>query len=222
MSQCECIDAPNLLGDHAWWSLYEDSFPACEREPRAAILRSVETGKAIALRAVVDGKTAGLGVAYILPASSFVFIGYIAVDAQCKGHGLGSCLLHAMSEIGSERLALLEQPCRGTVLEVEEPVLAPTPEKQAEALRRIRFFQRNGARLIDTPYFQPALDDTTVVPLHLMVIDRDPACPLGTAEHGDLIWALYSEKYGPINAIPPLTLISLLSRFAGPAPGIAS
>lgn len=222
MWQFELVDAPNLAADAAWRSLYETAFPACEREPRSAILRSVETGKAIALRAVVDGETSGLGVAYILPAISFVFIAYLAVCERLKGHGLGPRLLHAMSEIGAERLAQIGQTCRGSVLEVEDPRQAPTPAKQAEALRRIAFFQRNDARLIDTPYFQPALDETTVVPLQLMLIDREPASALKANEHGDLVWALYSEKYGPINGIPPLTLISLMSRFAEHLPGVPS
>lgn len=214
MPHCELVDAATLTQDLEWWALYEASFPSCEREPRAAILRSVGSGRAIALRAVLHGQTVGLGVAYLLRGMPLVFVAYLAVSDQARAHGLGSMLLDWMFAVGTLRLRSHGLICRGMVLEAEDPALAPSREAHDEGLRRLRFFARQGGRVLPTPYLQPAIDGETVVPLSLLVIDRDPAEPLADAEIPALIRTMYLEKYWPVNGIPPHTLLALMSAAA--------
>lgn len=221
MYHCELIDGATLTQDLDWWALYEASFPSCERESRNAILCSIGSGRAIALRAVLHRETVGLGVAYLLKGMSFVFVAYVAVSDKARGLGLGAMLLDWMFAVGTIRLRRDGLECRGMVLEVEDPYLAPTPEARSEGLGRQRFFEKQGARRLPVPYVQPALDGTTVVPLSLLVIDRHPTKPFATSESLELIRTMYFEKYWPVNGIIPRTLTGLLSGL-GADSGLAS
>lgn len=211
MRHCELLDVATLSQDHEWWALYESSFPSCEREPRTAILRSVGSGRAIALRAVLHEGTVGLGVAYLLKGMPFVFVGYVAVSPDVRQHGLGAELIDDMFAFGTLRLRRMGRECRGMVLEVEDPALATSPEALTERLKRYRFFERQGARRLPTPYWQPAIDGEAAIPLSLLVIDRSPSSSLRAAEIRDLIAAMYFEKYGPINGIDSSTLMALMA-----------
>ncbi|HEY9856739.1 MAG TPA: GNAT family N-acetyltransferase [Stenomitos sp.] len=218
MYQCELIDAATLSQDLDWWALYDASFPSCEREPRTAILDSIGTGRAIALRAVLHGATVGLGVAYLLKGMPFVFVAYLAVSDEARGHRLGARLMDWMFAIGTLRLKRLGLECRGLVLEAEDPHLAVSDEARAERLKRLGFFEKLGARVLPTPYVQPAIDGESEVPLNLLVIDRDPRKPFANLEGPELIRAMYFEKYAPVNGIDPPTLASLMNVSAPTLP----
>ncbi len=210
MHAIESVDAPALSQDTAWWTLYEASFPPSEQEPRSVILTSLDSGRALAVRSVDEDRSVGLGVAYLLKAIPFVFVAYLAVDASWRKHGLGSRLLATMGDLGAERLAREGLVCQGTVMEVDDPALAGTPEERRIRERRIRFFEAQGARPLDVPYLQPAIDGETVVPMRLMVIDRVPGTPFPARASRDLIRAMYAEKYGPTNGIESAILEALL------------
>ncbi len=211
MPHCELIDAATLTQDLDWWALYAASFPSCEREPHHAILHSVGSGRAIALRAVLHGETVGLGVAYLLKGMPFVFAAYLAVSDRARSLGLGAMLLDWMFAVGTLRLRRAGLECRGMVMEVEDPNLAPTPEARAEGLGRLRFFAKQGARQLPIAYVQPALDGSATVPLSLLVIDRYPGKPFAASESQELVRSLYFEKYWPVNGVTPRTLMALMT-----------
>lgn len=212
------VAAPELACDDAWWRLYEASFPSSELEPRSVILDSVSAGRALAVRALDDGATVGLGAAYLLQRMPFVFVAYLAVHAQARKQGLGSRLLAAMGDLGAERLKRTGLDSRGSVLEVDDPDQAPTPGERLVREKRIRFFEAQGARLVETSYLQPPLDGETVVPMRLMVISRPPWQPFPNPASRDLIRAMYLDKYAVTNGLAESLLDDLLNRFPSDAP----
>ena len=58
MSAVECMTAEGLRVDDTWWRIYEDSFPASEREPPEVILESVLRGVGMVFRARRHGVSA--------------------------------------------------------------------------------------------------------------------------------------------------------------------
>lgn len=105
----------------------------------------------------------------------FAFIEHLAVDPVYRGQGLGSEILHALSE----RLG-----CQ-IVLEVEPP-------ETETAARRIAFYRRNGFETSEYPYVQPAYSaEKHALPLILMTTDG----PVSQARFQSIRDALYHTVY---------------------------
>jgi hypothetical protein len=72
------------------------------------------------------------------------------------------------------------------------------PPSDDDSIRRIRFFEKHGAKLLDRPYVQPPLDGMAPVPMHLMVL---PSAGSPDIDVEKLVQAIYREKYEAINGI---------------------
>jgi len=210
MSSVESITTEQLTADEAWWQIYEDSFPAAEREKQEVIVRSIDRGVGMAFRRRRQGVTIGLATTHLLKDPAAVFLVYLAVDSNQRNQGTGGELLQGAWEAGAERLSQQGLEPVGLIWEVDRP--EPTAGDAGARLRRIAFFERHGGKLLDRPYMQPSLDGTTPVPMRLML---RPAGGNGIPEREtieSLVRAMYFEKYGAINEIDGSTLEDLLTR----------
>jgi hypothetical protein len=206
----ESITAEELRVDQNWWSIYEESFPASEREPPEVILKSVLRGVGMAFRARRQGVTFGLATTHLLKDPAAVFLVYLAVARGERSRGTGGELLQGAWEAGAVRLR--EQGLRplGLVWEVDPP--EPAVEDAEARRRRIAFFQRHGGHLLERPYLQPPVDGTSAVPMSLMfrAAEGEQTPVPETVE--ELVRAIYFDKYGAINGIEPAVLQDLLRR----------
>lgn len=109
------------------------------------------------------------------------FLAYLAIRQDARGQGLGAWLFgHVLDQVARDALALGGPPAQGLCWEVERPALAADePERQLRA-RRIRFYERLGARLIEPIDFvaPPLRPDLPAVPYHLMFRALDAATAL--------------------------------------------
>lgn len=113
--------------------LYELSFPPEER--RDWFRLPLDT-PAFKLMAIVDEASGDeIGLITVWQFEGFSYVEHFAVNPNLRGAGLGS--------------KVLEQLQGPVILEVE-PV-GSTPEAE----RRIRFYERNGFRVLDVHYVQP-------------------------------------------------------------------
>lgn len=99
---------------------------------------------------------------------------YLAVDPAARGLGLGSRLLRDV--LG--RWAA-QQPGALVLAEVDDPRHWPADGVQGDPVARLRFYGRNGARLVPFPYAQPALRPGArrVDGMLLLRLDRTPGVP---------------------------------------------
>lgn len=208
MSEIDSLSADELLADEDWWRIYDDSFPASERESRDVIVKSIAQGVGIALRARCGGMTIGLATTHILMDPPAVFLVYLAVARRQRSQGTGGELMNRAWELGKAHLLARGVKPLGCVWEVDSP---ETHAADAEArLRRISFFQRHGGQLLNRRYMQPPVNGTTAIPMSLMFMPASKGQPLASELVEGLVRAMYFEKYGAINEIDKEVLHGLL------------
>ena len=210
MSAVEGLTADELRVDDTWWRIYEDSFPASEREPSEVILESVQRGVGMVFRARRQGVTFGLATTHLLKDPAAVFLVYLAVAREERNRGAGGELLQSAWQLGAARLRAHGLQPVGLIWEVDAP--QPAAGDAEARQRRFAFFQRNGGHLLERSYLQPPVDGIAAVPMSLMFRSAEgEGTP--TAETVDaLVRAIYFDKYGAINKIDRSILEDLLSR----------
>ena len=176
------------------------------------ILRSVEQGPGFALRALADGRVVGLATGHVLNDPPATFLVYLAVDPAWRSRHLGRELFDSADRSGAARLVEQGAMTRGIAWEIDDPAADVSRREQNVRQGRLRFFEKLGGRILDTPYFQPPVDGHTPVPMRLMfrpAVGQD--LPSGVAIE-QLIRAIYFEKYHAINNIASSTLRRLLAH----------
>lgn len=148
-----------------WLELYEKAFPAAERVLVTRLLLGIKdrAPSRFAL-AAVDEQDHFLGLVYysIISGTKVVFLWYFAVLPELRGAGLGAQLYQAL-------LQRLGPECRGVVFDVEMPELCSGQAERDLAQRRIVFYRRLGARLLDgVRYTMQAESHLPALEMHLM------------------------------------------------------
>jgi GNAT superfamily N-acetyltransferase len=166
--QTICSLNDELLVD--WLILYETAFPPEERLLVSTFVRTLqrkEQGERLSteMLAAVDPERSLVGLAFYEshPKTSTIALWYLATHVAQRRQGFGSQIYQ-------------EIICRGRVLEyhamvfeVEIPEYALSPEQKELAERRIRFYRRNGAKLLTgIHYTQSVGPHQPVTPMHLM------------------------------------------------------
>ena len=107
---------------------------------------------------------------------TFIYVEHFAVNPVLRNGGVGSRMLKALKE-GTEKMIILE-------------VEPPTEEM---AVRRVRFYERNGFFFNDYPYIQPSMGEgRKEIPLFLMSTERK----IDEEEYRMIRNTLYTKVYG--------------------------
>lgn len=153
-------------------ALYERSFPPAERRPFEHVRRMLDVERphcGIHLLAGLDGDgLLGLSIFRYLPQASLGYLWYLCVAESARGMGLGGRLYGETLDVLRRDAELFRTGLRGLVFEVERPSAEPDPA-YGDPIRRVRFYERLGARLLfGYDYWQPAIPPYGPVPLQLM------------------------------------------------------
>lgn len=141
-------------------ALYETAFPPEERRPSEMMPPS---DPAFHFYAIGDS---GLLTTWEFPGVTYVE--HFAVYPETRGQGVGG---KALGELQG-----------AVILEVEPP------EQSPEAARRVRFYERNGFRLLDVDYMQPSYaPGLPSIPLRLML--------RGEADVDEAVRLIHSRVY---------------------------
>jgi ribosomal protein S18 acetylase RimI-like enzyme len=171
------IDYRELMGEDdpllpAWLELYAAAFPPDERVPaeeHLEVLRARAQGKpgSARLLAAVDEEDDLVGMARydLLEDLAAAYLMYLAVVPERRGQGIGGAFYRELLR----RLAEEGRPLRALVLEVERPDHAVPGEGRRDAERRIDFYRRLGARLLEGIEYLQQVPGHAPVPMHLMV-----------------------------------------------------
>lgn len=173
--------------------IYEGSFPRSERDDTGSLLSSIATGNRDCHIVRLNDELVGFAVLLTLSKVHMPFLEYFAVDATWRNQGIGSEFLrHLIGESRSET-----PPPLGIVFEVESPNEA-VAEEQSLRRRRLNFYRRNGADVVDCAptYRAPNLEQEGTVPYWLMWLPLQPK--VGRLD-GDLlrrtVAAILTESY---------------------------
>jgi GNAT superfamily N-acetyltransferase len=165
-----------LDGDERLDRLYHEilvpAFPPDELSPLAELRTGVAEGS---VRAVAtfddDGRVVAGAVAEWSPSCRVVLLSYLAVAPGLRATGVGGRLY-------DEAMASWRQAYRPCLIlaEVEHPDHHPGDPAHGDPTARLRFYERRGARVLDLPYFQPALGQgrSRVYGMLLLALHVDP------------------------------------------------
>lgn len=142
-------------------AIYESNFPPVMQKPFRLIDEGVADGTIMLLAACDAGIPLGFATIARLPAAQAMYLSYFAVDSAAQNQGIGSRLFQFMAET-------LERATQANVLVWE--VEAPERDPAAIENRRIRFYERLGARIagMAATYRMPDLEPGQTIPLRLM------------------------------------------------------
>ena len=208
----EAATPAELRDDAGFWQLYASSFAGPEREPTEVILRSIEQGPGFTLRALADGRTVGLAAGHVLEEPAATFLVYLAVDPLWRSRHLGRALFDEADRSGAARHIEQARVSSGIVWEIDDPSADVNPGERNVRQARLRFFEKLGGRMLETPYVQPPVDGHTLLPMRLMFRPALGQALPTIAATEKLIRAIYFEKYHAINEIPSSTLEHLVPR----------
>jgi GNAT superfamily N-acetyltransferase len=180
--------------------IYEAGFPPAERAAFEELLdvRGDERMQLL-LAGGEDGGVLGLALVRDLGDTDWTFLRYFVVAAERRGQGVGGRLWSALCR---------DLAARGRVrllLDVEDPDdPAADPHEVLERQRRVRFYQRAGADLIEVDSYAPphhGQPGTLTMPLRPMGARLDPAggahpLELDAGAAAGLIAAVMRFRYG--------------------------
>lgn len=152
--------------------LYEASFPPEELRPFERIrdeLVSPNGQRRTHLLAALDGESVlGISIFALFPQVSLGYLWFLCVDPETRGSGVGGKLYQASMEWLEQDAADQGKTLRGMIFEVERLTSEAHPV-YGDPFRRVRFYQRLGARMIEGyDYYQPPIPPHGPVPLQLM------------------------------------------------------
>lgn len=172
-------------------SIYEESFPAWEREDFAQLLERGSDNGVQQFACVVEDRIVGLAALSSLRSVDWNFLEYFALARQYRSRGLGSLFWTCIR-------TRLENP---VVIEVEHPTQPGiTADEVSIRQARIRFWKRGGFTEIPVSNYRvPRFDGTHEKLEPLLLMSTAPLVPpLCSSE--TLMTALYAEGYGLADA----------------------
>jgi GNAT superfamily N-acetyltransferase len=167
--------------------IYETSFPETERQPFSFITDCIEQGSQLIYIAMENDIAVGFALIVVFSDSRVWHLNYFAVDEPNRGQGIGTAILQHIRKYMQSAKTI-----HGLLFEVEAPAEAKTENESVERARRIEFYKRNGAFIIEDGGAYRMPDYTKKNPKGLkMRLMWLPAVP----EPRDLITLIYTEIY---------------------------
>ena len=152
----EEASGPELAAVYA--DILSPSFPPHELMTLERLTDEVENGTT-SVRVVRDdaGNLAGTAIATWYLEARVLLIDYLALRPGQRGEGLGGALLNSSIDAWAAHY----DPCI-VIAEVEHPDAHDAHPQHDDPEARLRFYARQGARLLPLPYFTPGVGEGAV------------------------------------------------------------
>ncbi len=186
-----------------WLDLYETAFPPSERVLVSFYLRLLRDKRAglqpdhHLLAAQRERAFVGLAHYVMLAEPCCAWLWMFAVTPPARNQGIGAALY-------GEIVRRLPVETGAMLIEVERPDLAHTGAERESTERRIAFYRRQGARLLEgVHYVQSVGPHQTPLPMHVMVhplqpLDAEMAFRMVCTVLGDGAGAERIKQTGPL------------------------
>jgi GNAT superfamily N-acetyltransferase len=163
LSEFNCL---NKIQKKEVTDLYLLSFPLNERRDFDFLLEGLRLGNYQMLVYLKEKSVYGLSFVYFPEHEPFALLDYFAIILEKQGIGVGSqCFLELVHRMQCEGRSLL--------MEVEDPTVGTNKDEKE---KRIRFYERNGARMLEKyDYYLPDLSGHgEPTPMKLMIAPSEP------------------------------------------------
>lgn len=169
-----------------------DSIPAEERDDPAQVLENIDNDRRWCVVTREEAGLVGFAVLLEMPSVDAVLLEYFAVDESCRDRGVGGHLFDHVVDSLTDRA----RPPSGLALEVERP-----GERSGEhdiSRRRVAFYERHGATLVDdaSGYRVPATTGPATLDYQLMWVAIEDRRPLDTERLREIAVAILTSSYG--------------------------
>jgi len=166
--------------------IYLDSFPPCERQPLEILETRLSNQLYEWFIAKAENQVVGIALLYSLNLTDFILLDYLGTDKEYRSRGIGKTLMSHLVKFAQTQHKIL-------LIEVENPQLCDNSE-QAE--RRIRFYQNNGAKVLESVrYVLPPLSGDVPTEMLLMMVPAGSEGQLAGTLVKQLIEQVYQEMY---------------------------
>ncbi len=167
--------------------LYQQAFPANERHSLEVISQRVANRQSVLHVGIIEEKVVCMALTWEFTHIPFLLLDYLAVDTDFRGKNIGTLLFKKITQYARQKAKWL-------IMEVEKPGISSNADDQE---RRIRFYLKNGAKILENvPYILPALDGTIPTEMVLMIVPmQNDTNEINRDEIKQLIKSLYSELY---------------------------
>ncbi len=137
-------------------------------------------------------QVAGFAIVIFFPEAKGCYLDFMAVDPDIKGGGLGSALYEAVRELARSLGA------RGLFYEVlpDDPALVKDPKTLAENRKRLKFYERYGARPVTGTAYETPIDDDPAP--HLVYDSLGDSRPLRRKDAREVVRVILERKYSNI------------------------
>ena len=184
------LDAPRL---GQFETIYLESFPPTERSPLDELVKEIESGRYSLLTIKMRGVLRGFTVSMALSGLDAHLLAYLAVERAYRNLGLGSRLVRTLVDSLAS-----EGQVSGLLIEVD-PEEAQDDRDLRVAARRIEFYERLGAQVVDgaAGYRAPNLAGEGSLAMQLMWLPlRSPGQELEGEKLRSCVAALLVQGYG--------------------------
>ena len=167
MTVVRAIESPGPDLEHVYRRLLEPNFPPEEMGTLDELAAGVGTGAASVLVHATGEEPDAVAVGWRFAPIPVVLLSYLAVAPEARGAGVGGVLLREAVTTWTRT------PCL-VLAEVQHPSSERVSEAWGDPRRRLAFYTRHGARVLDLPYLQPEVhagagrvDGMLLVALHV-------------------------------------------------------
>lgn len=210
------LTRPGALLGEVYARLLVPAFPASELVGEPELEAALAEG-AGSLLAVLDPEGTPVAAAFgrWSAPSRVMLLWYLAVDPSIRGHGLGGRVLAEAVGAWRGRFA----PCL-VLAEIEDPG-GPVHERHGDPRRRLAFYEKAGAKVLDLPYFQPGIGDPArrVHGMLLLALHVAPEYAADGAVAGAPVGAFLREYLQEAEGRPPVDGAAAALLAAADRPG---
>jgi ribosomal protein S18 acetylase RimI-like enzyme len=169
------------------WDIYVASIPASERKDRDALARMAQSERYRIHIAEQAAQVAAFSIVYRSDHQGFALLEYFATTPALRNQGIGGRLLdHVLADQGDIPV----------LLEVEAP---PPTDQSGDSMesRRIDFYRRHGARVVEElSYVLPLKTAGTPPPMLILIGAADGLPCLPSATLRSWLADIYENVYG--------------------------
>jgi len=185
--------ALDAAGLERFQAIYLESFPPAERAPFEELIEEIDSGKYDLLTIREKGLLRGFAVSMALSGLDVWLLAYLAVERAYRSLGFGGRLVRTLVDSLAS-----EGQVSGLLIEVD-PEEAQDDRDLRVAARRIEFYERLGAQVVDgaAGYRAPNLAGEGSLAMQLMWLPlRSPGQELKGEKLRTCVAALLVEGYG--------------------------